>query len=230
LENAGTEFAPEIKLWVRSTPDDMWWSINVIEMREDKCGISPYDYVISVNIHRRHLSVAEKRELVAKLLKAAPAKSNRAIAEAVKVDHKTVAAVRTEKVATGEIPQLTKTVGKDGKTRKARTKPDAWEYKTGTATACYTAGDGAQIYKVEEIARKRKTPRYHAWVLTEVGHVTFDKVFHSMEAAKRFCEHHAREWQRNNRRSREAADDEAAAQEFHHRAGTAVSAQCYRAL
>ncbi len=78
----------------------------------------PYAYVISANIHRRHLSAEQKRDLIAKVVKATPEKSNRQIAEVLKVDHKTVASVRAVKVATGEIPQLTKTLGKDGKKRK----------------------------------------------------------------------------------------------------------------
>jgi hypothetical protein len=86
-------------------------------------GTDPIAFVISKNIHRRHLTADQKRDVIAKVLKATPEKSNRQIAETVKVDHKTVAAVRAEKVATGEIPQLTKTVGKDGKARKALTKP-----------------------------------------------------------------------------------------------------------
>jgi hypothetical protein len=80
----------------------------------------PYTFVVSANIHRRHLTAEQNRDLIAELLKASPEKSNRQIAEAVKVDHKTVAAVRAEKVSTGEIPQLTKTIGKDGKARKKK--------------------------------------------------------------------------------------------------------------
>jgi hypothetical protein len=85
----------------------------------------PVHFVLSANLHRRHLTSEQKRELIAKLVKATPGKSNRQIAETVKVDHKTVASVRAEKVATGEIPQLTQTVGKDGKARKppSATKP-----------------------------------------------------------------------------------------------------------
>lgn len=82
----------------------------------------PYDLVISANLHRRHLSGDQKRELIAMVLKAKPEASNRQIAKQVKADHKTVAAVRSEKVATGEIPQLEKTTGADGKQRKARAK------------------------------------------------------------------------------------------------------------
>jgi hypothetical protein len=78
--------------------------------------------VISANIHRRHLTVEKKRELIGKLLKADPTKSDRAIAKTTKTDHKTVASVRARKEATGEIPQLKKTVGADGKTRKRPAK------------------------------------------------------------------------------------------------------------
>jgi hypothetical protein len=82
-------------------------------------GVDPVTFVISKNVRRRHLSTEQKRDLVAELLKATPEKSNREIAATVKVDHKTVAAVRTAKERTGEIPQLAKTVGKDGKQRKS---------------------------------------------------------------------------------------------------------------
>ena len=80
-------------------------------------GDDPVAFVISANIHRRHLDAKQKRDLIAKLLKATPEKSNRQIAGTVKADHKTVASVRAEKESTGEIPQLQRTVGKDLKTR-----------------------------------------------------------------------------------------------------------------
>jgi hypothetical protein len=80
----------------------------------------PYAYVISANIHRRHLRPAEKRDLIAKLIKAQPEKSNRQIAKTAKVDDKTVGAVRSELEASAEIPQLEKTIGADGKARKRK--------------------------------------------------------------------------------------------------------------
>ena len=40
----------------------------------------PYEYVLSANLHRRHLTAEQKREIIAKLLKAQPEKSNRTIA------------------------------------------------------------------------------------------------------------------------------------------------------
>jgi ParB-like chromosome segregation protein Spo0J len=77
-------------------------------------------YVISANIHRRHLSAEQKRDLLAKLIKADPSKSNRQIAEQAKVSHHTVGDVRTALETTGQVAQLDKTTGADGKSRKRK--------------------------------------------------------------------------------------------------------------
>ena len=66
--------------------------------------VDPYHYVLSANIHRRHLTAAQKRELITAVLKAHSAKSNRTIAKQTKADHKTVGAVRERLEAGGEIP------------------------------------------------------------------------------------------------------------------------------
>jgi len=85
-------------------------------------GVDPYDFVVSRNIFRRHLTAGQKRELIAKLLKADASKSDRQIGETIKADHKTVGAVRAEKEATGEISPVEKRVGKDRKARKQPVK------------------------------------------------------------------------------------------------------------
>src|SRR5215813_13769421 len=54
----------------------------------------PYDYVVSVNERRRHLTTAQRREVAEKLLKARPDLSDRAIAKTAQVDHTTVASKR----------------------------------------------------------------------------------------------------------------------------------------
>ena len=79
----------------------------------------PFKIALTLDLHRRHLDAEQKRDLIAKVLKAQPSKSNRAIAKQTKADDKTVAAVRGKLEVTAEIPQLTRTVGIDG---KARTK------------------------------------------------------------------------------------------------------------
>ena len=67
-----------------------------------------YASVVSLNLHRRHLTAEQKRELIAKLLKAKPEQSNRTIAKQVKADHKTVAASRLKLESTGELPSWRK--------------------------------------------------------------------------------------------------------------------------
>jgi hypothetical protein len=89
---------------------------NIANTRTVDSSVDPYDYVISANIKRRHLTAKQKRELIAKLLKAQPEKSNRQIAEAVKVHHGTVGAVRDEMEGRGEISHVathTDTKGRD---------------------------------------------------------------------------------------------------------------------
>jgi hypothetical protein len=76
-------------------------------------------FIISANIHRRHLTPEQRRELIAKLLKADPGKSNRQIAETVKADHKTVGAVRQEQEARGEIPHVEKRIDTKGREQPA---------------------------------------------------------------------------------------------------------------
>jgi hypothetical protein len=79
-----------------------------------------YEFVWSANFHRRHLDAAGKRKGIEVLLKANPKESNRQIAETAKASHHTVKSVRTKMESTGQIAQLPKTVGKDGKERPTR--------------------------------------------------------------------------------------------------------------
>lgn len=80
---------------------------------------------VGLNLHRRHLTPEQKRELVAKLLETTPEKSDRQIAETAKVSPTTVGAIRRRSgVQGGHLPKRT---GKDGKsysTPKARSKPN----------------------------------------------------------------------------------------------------------
>src|SRR5262249_19024288 len=67
-------------------------------------GADPYPYVISANMHRRHLTAEDKCDIIAKLLRAKPEVSNATVAKQIKADDKTVAKVRRELEATSEIP------------------------------------------------------------------------------------------------------------------------------
>jgi hypothetical protein len=77
-------------------------------------------FVISANIRRRHLTTEQKRDLLAKLIKADPAASDRSIAKVAGVDNKTIGAVRAGLETTEEFPQLETRVGADGKKRKRK--------------------------------------------------------------------------------------------------------------
>lgn len=88
--------------------------------------LDPYDYVLSVNAHRRHLTVEQKREIIAKMLKARPEKSNRQIAASLKVSHHTVGNVRTKEEARGQIAHIDKhddTKGRKQPASKGRKQP-----------------------------------------------------------------------------------------------------------
>ena len=78
-------------------------------------GSDPLGFVISMNIHRRHLTAEQRREIIAELLKANPQLSDRAIAAQANVSHHTVAGVRE---ATGQTAQSKTRTGLDGKKRK----------------------------------------------------------------------------------------------------------------
>jgi hypothetical protein len=85
----------------------------------------PAAYVISANIHRRHLKPEQKIEMLAKLVAAHPEKSDRALAKQAGVDHKTMAKARRKAEATGEASPVEKRVGADGKARKQPVKAPA---------------------------------------------------------------------------------------------------------
>jgi hypothetical protein len=73
------------------------------------------EYVISANIHRRHLTTVQKREVIAEILKKDPTRSSNSIATLVKVDDKTVASVRRELEGRSEIPSVDKIVDTKGR-------------------------------------------------------------------------------------------------------------------
>ena len=85
----------------------------------------PYAYVISANLHRRHLSIEDRRRIAAERLKADPVRSNRAIAAEVKLDKNTIQDVRQGLEASGEIHQSEIRVSTTGQKRKPAGKKAA---------------------------------------------------------------------------------------------------------
>lgn len=74
------------------------------------------DLSVSLNLQRRHLNRAQRKEAIASLLKRTPERSDRWLAEIAGCDHKTVGSVRFDLEARGELPRPDKLLGKDGKT------------------------------------------------------------------------------------------------------------------
>jgi hypothetical protein len=97
---------------------------NVARERLQLKKFDPYAYVVSMNLHRRHLTAEQKREVIAKLLTAQPEKSDRQIAATAKASPTTVGVVRTELEEAGELSKLDSRQGADGKTRPAHKKPN----------------------------------------------------------------------------------------------------------
>ena len=56
---------------------------DVIDIITVPGNVDPYAYVISANVHRRHLNAEQKRTAIETLLKAKPEQSNRQIAQQV---------------------------------------------------------------------------------------------------------------------------------------------------
>ena len=72
----------------------------------------------ALNLSRRHLSTAQKRDIIEAQLKDNPSISSRAIAARLGVNDKTVGSVRRQLESTAEIPQLAATRGSDGVERR----------------------------------------------------------------------------------------------------------------
>jgi hypothetical protein len=105
--------------------------------------IEPYAYCISANLHRRHLTQQQKRDLIAKLLKANPERSDRQMAGLAKVDNKTVGTIRREMEAREEIPHVEKRTDTKGRHQPA-TKPQAAASAAPLANAPLPPAEGRE--------------------------------------------------------------------------------------
>jgi hypothetical protein len=78
--------------------------------------VDPIAYVISANIHRRHLNIEQRQHSLIALIARTPEKSDRQIGREIGVDHKTVASARAKGEDVGRIPHVAER--KDTKGRK----------------------------------------------------------------------------------------------------------------
>jgi hypothetical protein len=113
----------------------------------DDAGV--FDFVISRNLHRRHLNAEQKRDTIAKLIKAMPDKPDRQIAETVKASPTTVGTVRAEMEAKGDVSKL------DTRTdRKGRKQPARKKRKTKARTKSPPAPSANAVAEAAELGAK----------------------------------------------------------------------------
>jgi hypothetical protein len=93
----------------------------------------PWEYVRKANVERRMLGRAEKRALIKRLLKHAPEKSDRTIGRLAKSDKNTVAKVRAEEEARGEIHHVK--TRRDSKNRRSPARRKTKPRKDGASRA-----------------------------------------------------------------------------------------------
>jgi hypothetical protein len=135
---------------------------------DDVSGFDPYDYVLSANIHRRHLTAEDKRDLIAKVLKAKPEASNATVAKQVKADDKTVAKVRRKLESTSEIPKLKKTVGADGKSRPKTQKSAPKSQRRSVSAKDIALEDfSARAMELIRLTRNKSAERFAKTALSD---------------------------------------------------------------
>jgi hypothetical protein len=113
----------------------------------------PYAFVLSANIARRHLTADQKRDLIAKVLKATPDTSNRQIAKQVKADDKTVAKVRADLESRSEIPNVKERTDTKGRKQPAKRKAadrrkELENYRSALIIHAGQAADLADMFNV----------------------------------------------------------------------------------
>ena len=110
--------------------------------------VDPWAYVTSANLHRRHLTAEQRRELIGKLIEAMPEKSNRQIAKLVNASPTTVGTKRAEMEATGDVSKLDTSTDTRGR-RQPVHKPHA---RTRTSAP---QGERADMVKAGEPVVKK---------------------------------------------------------------------------
>jgi len=119
--------------------------------------IDPFDFVLSCNLHRRHLTPAQRREVIAAVLKQRPEKSNRQVAEKTKSDHKTVGKVREQLEGRGEIPHVATRQDSKGRGQPAQRKTAGSDKQPSANGSAEKAKDGPKYPVSNAVERWLRT-------------------------------------------------------------------------
>jgi hypothetical protein len=139
---------------------------------------NPRAFVISANIHRRHLTAEQKRELIERLIKAEPEKSNRQVAKATGVSHEHVRKVRGELEESGDVATVATSIDTKGRRQPAKQSSEDKEAARASKAA------RAEAERERATARKRKAD-WHEWEEAEAKQIASALVALNRELVQR---------------------------------------------
>jgi ParB-like chromosome segregation protein Spo0J len=118
------------------------------------------DRAFSLNLKRRHMNNAQKRDAIGRYLRRRPEASDNLAAEVIGVTDKTVATVRKALEQTSEIPKLAPGDGRGRRTRKPE-DPDAAAKRTAELAKSRAAGEKRQAKRDAERAEAEALTAAH---------------------------------------------------------------------
>jgi hypothetical protein len=134
---------------------------------------NPVAFVLSVNRHRRHLTSEDKRNIAKKVICAQPALSDRAIAQMVGFDHKTIKRLRLEIEANGENPHKADRVETTGRKARGRKPTKVSIAKPVDVTPTTPTADQPPVTPIAAVAKAKPaaTPNAFAEILAAAHRV-----------------------------------------------------------